>query len=198
MAVSHLESPGSNSLLSRLGERASCAGSRSRQSSGYRDSLRFHSDDERAAMRRIRVVPRGDPASLTAGRALSDCERHVSTFIEQLQAPPGGNHRRDRTRAIDGRPGRHRARCARRQGQAHRADASARQLERRRTTGSGSRIESRQTGTDWHSSASDEHALGSAELAAAARIGADRYHASRAQTADRGDSSGLSDDRRAE
>lgn len=36
-------------------------------------------------MRRIRVVPRGDPASLFAGHALSDCDCHVSSFIEQLQ-----------------------------------------------------------------------------------------------------------------
>jgi phenylalanyl-tRNA synthetase alpha chain len=35
-------------------------------------------------VRRIRVVPRGDPASLTAGCVLSECELHVTTFIEQL------------------------------------------------------------------------------------------------------------------
>lgn len=30
------------------------------------------------------MVPRGDPASLFAGRVLSECEGHVSTFTEQL------------------------------------------------------------------------------------------------------------------
>jgi phenylalanyl-tRNA synthetase alpha chain len=32
------------------------------------------------------VVPRGDPASLIAGRVSSECEYHMPSFIEQLQA----------------------------------------------------------------------------------------------------------------
>lgn len=50
-----------------------------------RDSLRFHSDSERAEFRRNRVVPRGDPASLFVGRAFSECEWPMATFIEQLE-----------------------------------------------------------------------------------------------------------------
>ncbi len=34
---------------------------------------------------RIRVVPRGDPTPLSAGRVSTECEQHVSSFTEQLE-----------------------------------------------------------------------------------------------------------------
>ncbi len=68
-AGSHHDSPGTNSLLSQP-VNAPCAVVGPVGPPVTWDSLKFHSDDECAVKRRIRVVPRGDPASLIAGCAL--------------------------------------------------------------------------------------------------------------------------------